>query len=117
MRDMALFEKGREIGPAIWLLLVYWAAGTSDGWPWFIVADGAPLTDEEVAAFLNISAFTAARWRRRLMGAGLVQAERSGRRYRIRVQRPNFATALVRDIGERARSPRGRLVLATQLIQ
>ncbi len=63
MRNEEFFQKRRVIGPAIHLITMYWAASKPEKLPWFVVVDGDPLTDEEVAAFLGVSPFTAARWR------------------------------------------------------
>jgi hypothetical protein len=117
MRSEEFFEKRHEIGPAVHLIVMYWAASDPDRWPWFIVADGVSLTDEEVAAYLGVSTFTAARWRRRLVATGFVQAERCGRGHRIRVQRPPFAMAAVRTLAAHSQAHAKWPQLATQFIQ
>jgi hypothetical protein len=42
MRNEEVFKKAREIGAAIWLLTVYWAASGPDKWPWFSVLSNSP---------------------------------------------------------------------------
>jgi hypothetical protein len=114
MTNEEFFKKAREIGPAIWLLTAYWALCQVDQWPWFSVAGGEPLADEEFAAHFKVSVHTIARWRKRLMKAGVVEAEKSSSArirqlqnefgliingsYRIRVQRPQFAGVPLRPL-------------------
>jgi hypothetical protein len=110
MTNEEFFKKAREIGPAIWLLTAYWAMCKVDKWPWFVVDGGEPLADEEFAAHFKVSVYTIARWRQRLMKAGVVDVKRSSSArirqlqnefglvirgaYRIRVQRPRIAVVL-----------------------
>jgi len=117
MKNEEFFEKRREIGPAIHLIVMYWAASKLEKWPWFVVMDGDSLTDAEAAAFLGISMFTAVRWRQRLMRNGFVQAERCGSGYRIRVQRPPFAMASVRTLRAHAEARDPWAHMATELVQ
>jgi hypothetical protein len=133
MTNKEFFHKAREIGPAIWLLTAYWGMCKPDSWPWFIVDRGEPQADEEFAAFFRVSTHTIARWRKRLMDAGVVEAKKATsaqirqlqdecglpmRAYCIRVQRPRLAVALLRNLEEQ---PEGRdqwaSQLATQMIQ
>ncbi len=117
MRNEEFFQKRRVIGPAIHLITMYWAASKPEKLPWFVVVDGDPLTDEEVAAFLGVSPFTAARWRQRLMETGFVQAERCGRGYRIRVQRPPFAVAVIRTLREHSLAGTDWPQMQTEVVQ
>lgn len=118
MTNKELFQKARKIGPAIWLLIMYWAMCRPDSWPWFIVDDGKPQTDEEYASFLGVSTYTLARWRQRLMRAGVVEAEKADSgAYRIRVQRPRLAGGLLRTLEEHSESRKWEAVLAAQMIQ
>ena len=134
MRNQEFFAKAREIGPAIWLLTAYWAMCKPDDWPWFIVDNGEPQADEEFASFFEVSVYTIARWRERLMRVGVVEARRVKksarirqlqnecgvvirRAYRIRVQRPRLAGALIRNLEEHSEGRKWEAVLATQMIQ
>ncbi|HLJ16962.1 MAG TPA: hypothetical protein VKV15_20895 [Bryobacteraceae bacterium] len=133
MRNEEFFAKAREIGPAIWLLTAYWAPCRPDEWPWFLVNDGEPLADEEFASYLNVSAYTIERWRKRLIRAGIVHAKRSTSprirqlqdelgmtfkgAYRIRVQRPRLAVALLCTLEEHAQTKGWDAPLATPTIQ
>ena len=117
MRNEEFFKKARVIGPAVHLITMYWAASKPEKLPWLAVMDGEPLSDEEVAAFFGISTFTATRWRLRLMQAGFVQAERCGRGYRIRVQRPPFAMAVIRTLREHSRSGTDWPRMQTEVVQ
>lgn len=115
MRSEELFEKCHEIGPAIWLLMLYWAASDPEEMPWFIVMHGDPLSDQEVSAYLSVSVHTAARWRKKLQRTGFVQAESRAGGFCIRVQRPRFALAALRALEEHARSRWPKL--ATEMVQ
>jgi len=116
MTNQEFFARAREIGPAIWLLTLYWAACKPDVGPWFVV-DVDSLADEEVAAFLSISTPTAIRWHQRLMRTGFVQAERSGRGYRIRVQRPPLVTVAIRTLREHSRVCAEWPAMQTEVLQ
>jgi hypothetical protein len=98
MKNLEYFEKRREIGAAVWLLAMYWAASDPDTWPWHRVLGGEPISDAEAAAFIGVSVHTAARWRRRLIRTGLIEMRSSGEGFRIRVQRPGFAMATIRAL-------------------
>jgi hypothetical protein len=117
MRTEEFFQKARAIGPAVHLITMYWAASKPEKLPWFVVMDGEPLTDQEVAAFFGISTFTATRWRRRLMKTGFVEVERYGRGYRIRVQRPPFAMVTIRTLREHSRPGTDWPEMQTQVVQ
>lgn len=135
MTDREFFNKAREIGPAVWLLTAYWGLSKPQKWPWFIVFDGEPISDEEFAAHLKVSPHTIERWRKRLIRAGVVEAKRAeyGAHhrqwrdefgvmfrgvYRIRVQRPPLAIAALRTLEAHSEDHEnwvGRL--STQIIQ
>jgi hypothetical protein len=135
MTNRELFDKAREIGPAVWLLTAYWWLSKPHKWPWFIVFDGQPISDEEFAAVLQVSPYTVERWRKRLMKAGVVEVKRAKYSaqhrqwrdefgmefrgvYRIRVQRPPLAVAVLRTPEEHSRDrEEWGAPLATQTIQ
>lgn len=100
MTNNEFFAKSREIGRAVWLIMLYWAL-TDQGLPrrrWFVVMNGEPLEDADVAAFFDVSTVVAERWRKRLMKTGFVRARPFGRGYKLRVQRPDFAMAAIRTL-------------------
>jgi hypothetical protein len=99
MKNLDYFERRAEIGAALWLLLMYWAASDPDFCPWHRVMDGEPITDAESAALLNVSVHTAARWRKHLVRVGLVETKPSGQGFCIRVQMPAFARNVGRTFG------------------
>jgi hypothetical protein len=135
MTDREFFDKTGEIGPAVWLLTAYWWLSKPHKWPWFTVFNGEPVTDEEFAALLNVSPYTIKRWRKRLMRAGVVEAKRAEYSaqhrqwreefgmvfkgvYRIRVQRPPLAVAVLRTLEAHSEDrERWEAPLATQTIQ
>lgn len=114
MTNKEFLQKARAIGPAVWLLTAYWAMCEVDKWPWFIVDHGEPQIDEDFASFFQVSPYTIARWRKRLMKTGVVEAKRGSSTrirqlqnefglvirdaYRIRVQRPRLAVVLLRTL-------------------
>lgn len=110
-----LFRKYREIGPAIWLLTLYWAACDRDETPWFLVMNGEPLSDQEVAAYLGVSVHTSARWRKKLQQAGFVLSESRAGGFQIRVKRPRFASAAIPSHYTHVR--RDWPKMATELVQ
>jgi hypothetical protein len=71
-----VIEYRREIGPAAWLLFLYWqqSAPTEDP-SWCVVANGDPVHDRAIAKHFSISTRTAAHWRRRLEDSGLSVTE------------------------------------------
>ena len=72
MRNVIAYR--REIGPAAWLLLLYWQhSAPTDDPAWCLVANGDPVHDRAIAGHFAISVRTAAHWRRRLQDTGLVQ--------------------------------------------
>lgn len=116
------FKKAREIGSAVWLLTLYFAVSRPlENSPWFVVAEGSPITDREAAEFMCVSIPTATSWRKRLMRVGLVQADRcrSGG-FHIRVQRTHFAMAggVTLQAHTEARANEGTMPhLATEVLQ
>jgi hypothetical protein len=71
-----VIEYRREIGPAAWLLLLYWQHSHPTEDPaWCLVANGDPIYDRAIAKHFAISVRTAAHWRRRLEGSGLIVTE------------------------------------------
>jgi len=117
MRNEEFFRERRAIGPAVHLITMYWAASKPEKLPWFAVMDGDPLADDDVVAFFGVSTFTATRWRRRLMKTGFVEAERCGPGYRIRVQRPPFAMAVIRPLPEHSRVGSDWPEMQTEVVQ
>jgi hypothetical protein len=122
MKNLEYFQKRSEIGAAVWLLNTYWAVidpdeSYPDERPWHRVLNGEPIADAEAAALLKVSVQTASRWRRRLIRIGVVEAESCGEGFRIRVQRPEFATVTIRAMeahgAERGSWPK----MATELVQ
>lgn len=87
------FRKYRAIGPAVWLHTLYWAACDQDEGPWFLVMNGEPVNDQEVATYLAVSVHTALRWRKRFQRAGLILSEPRVSGFQIRVRRPRFVSA------------------------
>ncbi|MBV9886093.1 MAG: hypothetical protein JO119_06050 [Acidobacteria bacterium] len=86
----------REVGPAAWLLLLYWQhSAPSDDPAWCLVADGDPIHDCAAASGVKASVSTATRWRRRLQHAGLIYTEACGgggfRIWLLRFDRPDDA--------------------------
>jgi hypothetical protein len=83
----------REVGPAAWLLLLYWqhSAPSEDG-AWCLVANGDPIHDVTAASAVKASVSTATRWRRRLQHTGLIYTEACGgggfRIWLLRFDRP-----------------------------
>lgn len=74
MRNVIAYR--REIGPAAWLLLLYWQHCAPSGDPaWCLVANGEPIQDGAIARRFAISIRTAKQWRRRLQDAGLTCTE------------------------------------------
>jgi hypothetical protein len=115
MKSEELFEKCHEIGPAIWLLMLYWAASDPEEMPWFVVMHGDPLSDQEVAAYLGVSVHTAVRWRKKLHRGGFIKAKSGAGGFCIRVQRPQFALAAIRALEAHSQSEWPKL--ATELVQ
>jgi hypothetical protein len=75
-----VIEYRREIGPAAWLLLLYWQHSVPTEDPsWCVVANGEPIYDRAIAKHFAISRRTSAHWRRRLEDAGLVVTEAGSR--------------------------------------
>jgi len=78
---MKLLDRAREIGPAVWLFLLYQNNAELSGDPtWAPVVEARAVTDVEAAGLLRVSASTAVRWRRRLerISAIKTQACRGG---------------------------------------
>ena len=68
----------RKLGDAIWLyvlLMLYTSKADGSWWP---VCDAAPISDERLAVFLDVSAATARRWRLLLTKEGLIRTEVAG---------------------------------------
>lgn len=71
MRTMIDYRN--EIGPAAWLLVLYWQHSTPANDPdWCPVANGERILDSNAAITLKVSLRTAIRWRHRLCDAGLI---------------------------------------------
>lgn len=117
MKNLEYFAKRREIGAAVWLLTMYWAASDPDTWPWHRVMDGEPVADAKAAALMKVSVHTAVRWRKRLVRAGIVEAKPSGHGFRIRVQRPRFAMATIRTLETHLPRRDDWPKMATELVQ
>jgi hypothetical protein len=117
MKNLEYFEKRSEIGAAVWLLTMYWAASDLDAWPWHRVLGWEPIADAEAAAFMHVSVHTAARWRKRLVRSGIVEARSCGGGFRIRVQRPGFAMATIRTLEAHAAERGSWPKMATELVQ
>jgi hypothetical protein len=117
MKNLEYFQKRSEIGAAVWLLTMYWAASDPDAWPWHRVLEWEPISDAEAAAFMHVSVHTAARWRKRLVRSGLVEAKSCGGGFRIRVQRPGFAMATIRNLEAHATDRGSWPKMATELVQ
>lgn len=124
MRSEELFEQCRKIGPAIWLLILYWPTSdpASSDPDWFVVMDGDPVPDQEVAAFLRVSVHTAVRWRKKLHRSGFIKAKSGAGGFSIRVARPWRAMeaiwdamAAIRALEAHAQSEWPKL--ATELVQ
>jgi hypothetical protein len=115
MTSEEFFEQCRKIGPAVWLLMLYWAASDGEEMPWFEVMDGEPLGDQEVAAVLRVSVHTAVRWRKKLQRQGFIKAQSGAGGFRIHVLRPSFAMAVIRAL--EAHGQREWPKLATELVQ
>ena len=110
-----LFRKYREIGPAVWLLTLYWAACDQEENPWFLVMNGEPLSDQEVAVYLGVSVHTATRWRKKLQRTGFVLSESRVGGFQIRVKRPRFVYAAM--LGYRTPVFASWPKVATELVQ
>src|SRR5271163_2800743 len=95
-----LFQKQRELGPAIWLLTLYWSLQGNDELTWEWVSAGAPMFDEDVASRFRISVYTAARWRDRLRRAGMIQVIPRGRGFSVFAYRPPFASRVLEYLDE-----------------
>jgi hypothetical protein len=66
----------REVGPAAWLLLLYWQhSAPSDDPLWCLVANGDAIHDAVAATAVKASVSTATRWRRRLQKTGLIYTQ------------------------------------------
>ena len=66
----------QEIGPAAWLLLLYWQhSAPGNDLSWCQVANGDPIHDSAAATAVKASVSTATRWRRRLQKAGLIYTQ------------------------------------------
>jgi hypothetical protein len=117
MRNLECFNKRREIGAAVWLLTMYWAASDPDSWPWHRVMDGEAIADAEAAALLRVSVHTAVRWRKRLVRTGLVHAEPTGQGFRLRVQAPAFALENMRIFEAHLPSREERPKMQTEFVQ
>jgi hypothetical protein len=73
---MKLLERLREIGPAVWLFLLYQNNAEHTGDPiWALVVEGKTVTDVHVAGVLGVSLYTAIRWRRRLESVSIIKTE------------------------------------------
>jgi hypothetical protein len=71
---MRLLDHVKEIGPAIWLTLIYAAnTGEPEEGIWGPVLGLRPVHDYEIADKLRIPVSTAIRWRKRLEKAGVIQ--------------------------------------------
>jgi hypothetical protein len=92
--SVELFGKQREIGRAIWLLIMYWSLQGTDECSWAWVRSGLPICDGDVATHFGISVFTAARWREKLRHAGVIQTFPRERGFSVFAYRPAFATML-----------------------
>jgi hypothetical protein len=85
---MILYVKYHEIGPAIWLLLTYYAHCRDDGSEWLPVLDGQAVVDEDAAQAMSVSVHTVIRWRKRLEAAGVIITERQPRGFAIWAKMP-----------------------------
>jgi hypothetical protein len=112
-----LFQKQREIGPAIWLLALYWSRQTSDECSWAWVNAGAPMFDEDVAGCLRVSVYTAVRWRDRLRRAGMIQVIPRDRGYSIFAYRPPFASKVLEYLDEHPSGGSPWLRTSTTMVQ
>ena len=67
----------RMLGESLWLycLLMLSTSAQPPDVPWWPVCDGAPVSDERIAVFLDVTAGTARKWRLRLEKAGLIRSE------------------------------------------
>jgi len=73
---MKLLDRAREIGPAVWLFLLYQNNAELSGDPtWAPVAEARAVTDLEAAGLLRVSASTAVRWRRRLERISVIKTQ------------------------------------------
>ena len=73
---MKLLDRAREIGPAVWLFLLYQNnAELSGDTTWAPVVEARAVTDVEAAGLLRVSASTAVRWRRRLERISVVKTQ------------------------------------------
>ncbi len=87
MRTMIDYR--HEIGPAAWLLVLYWQHSTPTNDPdWCPVANGERVLDSNAANNLKVSVRTAIRWRLRLRDSGLIYTEQlTGGGFRIELLR------------------------------
>jgi len=73
---MKLVERAREIGPAVWLFLLYQVNADYHGDPtWALVGQGNKIMDAEEAGLTRVSVYTVTRWRRRLERVSMVKTE------------------------------------------
>jgi hypothetical protein len=64
----------KEIGPAVWLLVLLWLYTPEkwDGVEWAAISNGDVVSDKGLGALLDAQPVTVASWRRRLKRAGLL---------------------------------------------
>lgn len=93
MSTLTFFAKRPEIREAIWLwcALICVAKATSD--QWLSIGSGEPFSDESIAAVMNVPAATVARWRNRLVKAGIIRVSKVDRRWIYEVWNPDFKEA------------------------
>jgi len=73
---MKFLDRAREIGPAVWLFLLYQNNAEYSADPvWAPVGEGSAVTDVHVASVLKSSASTAVRWRRRLERISVIKTQ------------------------------------------
>jgi len=73
---MKLLDRAREIGPAVWLFLLYQNnAELSGDSTWAPVVEARAVMDAEAASLLKVSASTAIRWRRRLERISMIKTQ------------------------------------------
>ena len=85
---MKLIERTREVGPAVWLFLLYQVNSELCGDPtWASVGNGNAVTDAEAAGLVRVSVYTVTRWRHRLERASMAKTERRcGRGFKMWVR-------------------------------
>jgi hypothetical protein len=112
-----LFKKQREIGPAIWLLTLYWSQQDSDECSWAWVNAGAPMDDDAVASHLCVSVFTAKRWREKLRRAGMISVFPREHGFSVFAYRPPFAGRLLEILDEPRASEVAWPAVITTMVQ